>query len=264
MQKAIILQTSTREENKKKQLFDAITRKTSILKNLTTKIEMLRMELDLVKHEYDVRIGTLLLKDNQLDLEIIQAKNINTLMEQGMTLGEAQREISEYFYSDILRMQQEQEKIEAEQELYKDRKIIDENAQAEIKALWKALIRKFHPDLVMDPKEKIAREAIMKKINFAYSINDMKTLQGVYNALPIETSQKETIEFLEKRLVDIENTIIVSKKEYNVLQSSPWYGWKTKIDKAKKIGKDVFLDLEKTLLNDIVKKIETLKKIKKN
>lgn len=264
MQKSLSLHIKNSEENKKQQLRDAITRKSTVLKNLTTKVEMLRMELDLVKHEYDMRIGSLLLKDNQLDLEIIQAKNINTLMEQGMTLGEAQREISDYFYSDILRMQQEQEKIEAEQELYKDRKIIDDTMQEEIKKLWKKLIRKFHPDLTIDPKEKTEREEVMKKINFAYSMNDLTTLQALYNAIPVEKFSDTSIEFLEQRLVDIENTIIASKKEYTILQVSPWYGWKTKIDKAKKIGKDVFLDLEKTLLNDIVKKIDVLKKIKKN
>lgn len=240
---------------KKKQLQKSIDQKKKILALWTEKLEVLRMELDLIQHEYNVRIGYLLLKDNQLDLEIIQLRNLKKLIDEGMTYAEAIRHEEDMFYNEILRMQEEAKKINEEKEMLENRNEVTEEEDQQIKSLWKSLIRKFHPDLVQNIEEKREREKIMKLINQAYAALDFEALQQI--ALTnIHISVKEaTVEVLEQELIEIENAIVMAQNDWDLLKVSEWFLWKKKIENAKKTGADVFAQLEKNLLDDIVKKI---------
>ncbi len=259
--KALSINT-TLEDKKKTQVRNSIYRKEKILEEWTEKVEDLRMELELIKHEYHVRVGGLLLKDNQLDLEILQLRNLKELMSQGISYGDAVKQEEDAFYNEILRMQKEQETIEEEKEILEKRDTIEASIADEVKTLWKKLIRKFHPDLVTDVEEKLRREDIMKKINQAYSHFDLETLQSFQNNIEIENIAEASLEKLERVLVDIENTIEELKMEWIEQKNSMWYSWKLKKQKAVR-QEDVFADLEKTLLDDVVKKIKIIQELRR-
>lgn len=261
MQRTLVV-TTNKEEKIKKRLQESIFRKRKVLEVWTEKVESLKLDLDLVKNEYTVRIGYLFLKDNQLDLEIIQYKNLKRLMDEGMTYDEAVRAEEDTFYNEILRMQKEQEKIEGEKILFEKRNDVSEEIQADIKILWKKLIRKFHPDLVTDPEEKLQREDLMKKINQAYAEADIETLQSLEDHLQTDNIEESTIERLEKILVDTGNLIQNAKETFKELRVSEWYGWKKRLEKAKKERVDIFAEMERNLLDDIVKKIEVLQQLR--
>lgn len=261
MKKNIQIHT-TFEGNKIKQLKKIIYKKQQTLEELTMKTETLKMQLDLIRHEYHVRIGSLILKDNHLDLEILQLKNLKDLMLSGMSYAQALKHEEDKFYNEILRMQKEQEEIQQEEELLNGRLEVNDEEEQEIKEIWKRLIRKFHPDLVTDKKEKIKREAIMKQINRAYTQNDRNTLKKLETGTTIDEIADSTIEQLEKILIDIENMIVVLTKEYSLLQQSEWFGWKKKLAKAKKNKEDIFSMLENDILDDIAKKISVLQKLR--
>lgn len=250
------------EDKKKNQLKNSIFRKQKILEDWTEKVEELRMELELIKHEYHVRVGGLLLKDNQLDLEILQLKNLKEKMEQGMSYGEAIKEEEDAFYNEILRMQKEQESIDEEKEILEKRESVDSMIADEVKMIWKKLIRKFHPDLVTDSDEKNRREAIMKKINQAYSRNDIEALKAFENNAEVEDIAQSNIEKLEMILIGIENKIDELKIDWVELKNSMWYSWKIKKQKAAR-QEEVFAELEKTLLDDVVKKIKILQELRR-
>lgn len=250
-------------ENKKKdQLRSSIYRKQKTLQEWTEKVEELRMELELIKHEYHVRVGGLLLKDNQLDLEILQLKNLKERMAEGLTYGEAVKEEEDAFYNEILRMQKEQEKINEEKEILEKRETMDVLIAQEVKELWKKLIRKYHPDLVTNSEEKLKREEIMKKINQAYSHFDIELLKSFENNIEVENIEESNSERLEKILVDTINTIDELKMEWVEMKESIWYSWKIKKQKALR-QEDVFAELEKTLLDDVVKKIKILQELRR-
>jgi len=46
----------------------------------------------------------------------------------------------------------------------------------EVKSIYKLLAKEFHPDLEQDPKEKIEKEELMKKLTCAYESNDLHAL----------------------------------------------------------------------------------------
>ncbi len=59
-----------------------------------------------------------------------------------------------------------------------------------LKERYRALARKFHPDLVTDPREKEYRVRLMKELNAAYSAGDMARLEEL-ERLPARPPQEE-------------------------------------------------------------------------
>jgi predicted nucleic acid-binding Zn-ribbon protein len=51
--------------------------------------------------------------------------------------------------------------------------------EAELKALYRALAKRFHPDLAADPAEKAWRQQMMTQVNAAYAARDLTALQAL-------------------------------------------------------------------------------------
>ncbi|CAN5199363.1 hypothetical protein BH11PAT1_BH11PAT1_2070 [soil metagenome] len=254
---------TTNESTKKKQLHKSIVSKRERLTRLITKNEMLKVELDMVRQEYDVRVGSLYLKDNQLDLEIIHYKNIVQLMDEGKSYEEAVKALEETFYAEQLIIEKEKEKIREEEEILIKREAQEPEAVIEdIKKLWKRLIARFHPDLVQETGEKKRSEEIIKQVNRAYEEYDFALLQRIENDSHIETFEESTLEKLEEILVAVENEIITQMALTEELKSSEWVAWKNRIAYARKRNIDIFKDIERKLLDDIVGKYAILNKLK--
>ncbi|HRN96107.1 MAG TPA: J domain-containing protein [Candidatus Levybacteria bacterium] len=262
MNTTIVIQL-TNEDRKKRDLRELILKNKEKLIKVVTKCEMLRVELDMVRQEYSVRVGQLFHKSNQQDLDIIYFRNLIQLIDQGKSYDEAVKELDDTYYAQQRKLEQEREQMRRAQEIYEKRqqsqaKPIDKT----IKNLWKQLVSKFHPDLVQDEKEKKRREKIMKQLNQAYEEQNIEALKNMENNSQVENIEESTIEKLTQILEDTENQIIEQEAAYQDLKDSEWYRWKTNIARAKKRKKDVFLDIERTLLNEIVRKIETLNELR--
>lgn len=248
------------EEQNRKLLLASIKKKRLLLQRLVVRSEMLKVRLDMLKAEYMVNIGSLVLKDNHLDLEIIQLRNIFRLMNEGKSYDEAVNEISQTFYAEQLEMEKEEEKVRMQKEtLNKREQKKSSELLVESKKLWKRLIALFHPDLTQDTEERKRREAIMKQINQAYEEGDLTRLARIEREHSI--THESPIENLEEVLAQIENEIIAQEKFYTDLKQSEWYRWDQKITKSKVPLTDLFKDVEKKLLNDIVAKMEIIKSL---
>ncbi len=255
-----ITKSAGNDINKRKQLLASIKRKRAELKQLVIKVETLKINLQIAKSEYMVKVGSLFLKDNQLDLEIIRYRNILNLMNKGLTYDRAAEKISQTYYTQQIELDLEHRRIEQEQSIHSKREEKVFSPKNDIKKLWKKLISKFHPDLVQDNQEKIKRDIIMKQINRAYQEGDYDHLVKIDNE---NLSQADnTIDNMEKILVSLVNEITVQINAYEVLKSSEWYGWMEKINKAKKKNVNIFADTEKRLLYDISVKFDILKSLK--
>ena len=104
---------------------------------------------------------------------------------------------------------------------------------------------------------------MMKRINEAYANNDYEALKGIENHYYVDNHQELPIQKLRKVFVDLENKIIAVSVALRILKESQWYAWKRKYEKSKKTNDDIFLELEKMLLDDILKKLDILKDLKK-
>ena len=253
----------THDGSKKGKLHAQILKKRKLLTLLLTKVELLRVELQMVRQEYDYRVGSLYLKDNQHDIEIIYYKNILALLHAGLTYDQAVKKLHAKYYAELRDIEDEKEHIRQEEIIYKKRNAATGTTDEQtLKHLWKQLISKFHPDLVQDTEEKKHHEGIMKQINRAYEERDYNRLVSLKNEVYIEKYHEATIEKLTEILVAIENHMIEQKAYYKELLGSEWYVWKVKLEKAKKQQINLFAGIERSLLNDIMKKYAILKKLK--
>lgn len=249
-----------REEAKRKRLVTSIQKKRALLKQLVIKTETLRVGLEMAKQEYMVKVGSLFLKDNHLELEIIRYRNILHLIEEGKTYDEAVQELADTFYAQQVEIEREQSKIKEDEQIMIKREEHQADERFDIKKIWKRLIAKFHPDLVQDPQEKKKRDGVMKQINKAYQEGDYEQLVKIEKD---NLDHKETsVVNLEEILLQLLNDIEHQKIEFSELKQSEWYGWMEKIERAKKKKENIFASTERMLLDDIVAKYDVLNALK--
>jgi hypothetical protein len=246
----------TVESKNKERLQKTILKRRQILIKTITRVEMLKVELEMTQQEYQARVGRLLLKSNQQDLDIIYYRNLLDLIEQGKTYLQAVKELEDTYYAQQRKYEEERQRLKEDEQIFNAR--AEEETPdflEELKKLWKMLVSKFHPDLVTDPDEQKRREEVMKQINRAYEEHDLETLKKLEKDVHIDRIEESTVERLTEILQEIEDDIVEREEEYQQLRNSTWYHWKINIAKAKKRGEDIFADLERNLLDDIVKKI---------
>jgi hypothetical protein len=251
--------SDSKGDKKKLLLQKTIGQRRILLQELVVKTEMLKVNLEMTRQEYMVKIGNLFAKDNQLDFEIIRLRNILQYMKQGHTYDEATTHTSQMYYAEQLAFERENEQIHFEEEQYQKREANNPKPTEDIKKIWKKLIAKFHPDLVQDSEEKQKRDTIMKQINRAYQENNYDQLAKIDEEnMP---TQELTIDNLEDILVRIIKEIMQQRQQYQDLKKSEWYSWMIRIQKAKKTNINIFAETEKHLLDDIVAKMDLIKKI---
>jgi hypothetical protein len=258
-QSIIIIPSQKKDHLKKNRLHAVIQKKRVLLQELVARTEMLKVNLEIAKQEYMVRIGSLFLKDSQLDFEIIRLKNILLLIDKGYTFDEAASKIAKSYYAQQLEFEREQEQLRYEEKVYQKQKEQTVQSINDLKQIWKRLIVKFHPDLIQDQSEKKKREAIMKQINRAYQEGNYDQLVKIEHENMVV--QEMTIDNLEDILTRILNEITEQNEVYSVLKKSEWYAWMIKIEKAKKKSIDIFAETERRLLDDIVAKFAIIKKL---
>lgn len=255
MSKKIIPFSQPADEGIIKSLQKTIARKRKTLLLISAKVEMLTIDLDIIKREYQVRIGKLYIKDDQLDMEIIRYKNIKNLIGKGYTYDETIKKINEKYYAEKKIFDERMEYILRDEETLSKRDTLKTHTQQDIKKLWKKLLFQLHPDLTTQKEEKKKREIIMKKINDAYTENDFEKLKNIENQHYVEPIEQTSIGNLEKTIENIEQTIWNLEEKYQQLRASEWYTWRKKSQLAKKRKKDIFKELEEHLLEDVVRKI---------
>lgn len=257
MTKIIKHNTSIDEPLEKRELEKAISEKEKKLNALIDEIEQLKIDLTVIKQEYDVKIGRLYLKLDEVDLEILKFKKIEDLISRGFSFEEAQKIVEETLRKKREQIEEEYKKLDEEEKDIESRKDISEEDKAELKKLWRKLAHKYHPDKAN------GNEAMMKKINKAYAEGDLETLRAIdQNEIGTDTEIK-TIEVLKSKLAGLEKSINKISQEFEQLKRSEWYILKENIGKAKKQKRDILGELSEKVLSDIAKKDNQLDELKK-
>lgn len=249
-----------RDETERRLLMAAILRKRALLQKLIVKTELLKVRLDMLKEEYTVKIGSLVLKDNSLDLRIIYYRSLLKLIKEGLNYEEAVTKLSTTYVAEELELEREREKIREEaRHLASRQQDLAPELTKEVKKLWKKLITKYHPDLTQNPKEKKQREEIVKQLNKAYKDNDLETLARIQRDQTVTTESPSMR--LEDVLTELISEIELQEKAYAQLKDSQWYRWDRTIHKTKKTLAELFSSMESRLLDDIVTKLELIQKL---
>lgn len=257
MRKILKSDTSLDEPIEKRELEKAISEKKKKLNTLIEEVEQLKVDLTIVKQEYDVKIGRLYLKLDELDLEILKFKKIEDLIKKGLSFEEAQKIVEETLKRRREQIRGEYKKLDEEEEEIESRKGISEEEKEELKKLWHKLAHKFHPDKAN------GNEKMMKKINKAYAEGDLETLRVIDQGKIGDGIEIKTIEALKSKLTGLEKSIKKISQEFQQLKRSEWYILKENIKKAKKQKRDILSELADKILPDIAKKENRVNALKK-
>lgn len=257
MKKIVKSNISLDEPLEKRELEKAISEKEKILNNLIDEIEHLKIDLTIVKQEYEVKVGRLYLKLDEVDLEILKFKKIEDLISKGFSFKEAQKIVNETLKKRREQIEEEYKKLDEEEKDFESHKGISEEDKAELKKLWYKLAHKYHPDKANGNAE------MMKKINKAYAEGDLEALRAIdQNGVSADIEVK-TIEELKNKLAELEKSIKKISREFEQLRRSEWFILKENIEKAKKQKRDILSELAEKVLTDIAKKENQLNELKK-
>lgn len=245
------------EPVEKRELEKAISEKEKTLNALIDEVEQLKIDLTVVKQEYEIKVGRLYLKLDEVDLEILRFKKIEDLISRGFSFDEAQKIVEETLKKRREQIEEEYKKLDEEEKEAESRKSISEEDKEELKKLWRKLAHKFHPDKANGDEE------MMKKINKAYAEGDLETLRAIdQNETGVDIGVK-TIEALKGKLAGLEKSINKINLEFEHLKRSEWFILRENIEKAEKQKRNILSELADKVLTDIAKKENQLSGLKK-
>lgn len=186
-----IVRTQTPEEREYARYLSEIDIRKHRVAELQTQLESLNEELGQFNAEYHARIGTLFVALDQLDLAIAEYKFRIARLSTASALNadELEQATHNYFSEQREEVHQNEEETQRYQRTYSDdrrRPELDEAAAATLRAVYRELVKRFHPDLARTELERLQREAVMKRINAAFHERDVVQLQSIMNEAEIE------------------------------------------------------------------------------
>ena len=227
------------------------------LARLERRLDKLKTELLAIKHEHDVRIGSLLRESDQLDYDIFEARKIQDLLDRGYSQSDAKKLVEERAFAEFMKARAA---AEAENDSEALRGAAPSNKKlkekGELKKLFRKLAMKYHPDRAQGDEEK------MKEVNRAYAEGNIEALRALERDEQVEVPILDN-ETLERHISSIENAIDRLKQRFRAFTRSEWFLLKKELQKAKKEEQDLFADWEKRLMAEITQKKRTLTGLRK-
>lgn len=244
------------DDGLKKSLYALIAKKRKSLLLITKRYEKLEEEINDIQSEYELKVSSLFRKDRILEAEISRYRRINELMRMGLSYEDAIMAVNG----------EEKHKYSAKNgekawEYLENPEALEDDNKKELRVLWKKLVQKYHPDLAKSEDEREKKEELMKYINNAYAQKDYDALKVIEKEHLIENVKESSIETLEKMIADLESAIIHFKKKYLQLKKNEWFAW---LKKPKKEKEQLFFDLQRGILREVLRKEMLLTRLRKN
>lgn len=128
-----------------------------------------------------------------------------------------------------------------------------------VKALYRQLCRRYHPDLTQDPAERAHRTQIMAAVNAAYAARDLTELQALAEKAErsqwIETGTPEQrLVALKERLEQLQQRLEEVQREIRDLVDSPAAQMSLDVKLARRHGRDLLAEMSAQLEKDLARK----------
>ncbi len=220
------------------------------------KVESLKREIADFQELYDLKIRKLYMRLEYLEEQLFKYRNISEVVDNLFSFSEAQEVFEETMKSRRARMEEEYEKAHQQENILRKKNSMSENAQKELKLLYRKLARLFHPDrLGGDDK-------FMIRINKAYAEADLEFLRN-FELDHVPTDKDDhTVSGLQQRLVDLYQLLDKASKELKLLRKHDMYIMKKNITKSNRTKEDFFNAQAKKIRRKIMQKQEELEDLK--
>ena len=130
--------------------------------------------------------------------------------------------------------------------------------QSELKALYRELAKRFHPDLTTDPKEKEWREEMMAAVNSAYQSRDLNALlelrkQPDRQPARVSQTREEILAMMAAEILRLDQLIAKLNRRMDKLSSSALAQLQLDVSMARQSGQDLLSQIAKDLELEIAR-----------
>ncbi len=128
--------------------------------------------------------------------------------------------------------------------------------RSNLRALYRELAKRFHPDLTTDPDQKKWREGVMAEINQAYQAKDLAALRALQNRpdrpppAVEKTSEELTVE-MQAEVIRLDAVIAKLQRQLNELAASELVQLQLSVSMAKQSGRDLLAEIARDLEREI-------------
>lgn len=231
-------------------------RKQDEFAGISAELKRLEEDLEHVRLCYDAGPGLVYSRLDEIDFELSRCRRIRKLLKRGLSFKQA---CLEWDTSHPGKTPHETKQHRQQENTLP----LDEDIQPALKALWRELVSRFHPDLAACPDEKQRRTEIMKSLNSAYSKKDIGWLESFSSECRVVEYSFDNMQELAERITRLDSAIDGERGRMKELKDGVWFEWMCEIKEAKDQGRDLLADLERNLsleLNDKIRQLDNLKK----
>lgn len=245
--------------------------------DLSFQIQDLNIALNIFLGEYNSRVGQLYVNLDKLKLRIKEYQyRITLVQDKKISKGELdyiENETEKAFAQERQKLDDLENEATESTEDYKSHlkeekegKPLDDDVQEELKALYRKLAFKFHPDKAKDEKQRKKYQDIMAEINEAYKNSDLETIKKYMRQAEREEkiakeTSKEKLARLKEEYKIIENIITKLQKELVTLKESETFKLNENVENAKKEDRDLLQELADNIKSEIKESQEFLDKL---
>ena len=186
---------------------------------------MVSFEKDALTTAYTMLIGKLLYEEFSLNVHLSKLKRTSELLQAKRNRGEQviiediQRQVEQEFAEFQAKLEEQKRELQAAQQ-WLTNPVLDEAETAELKSIYRLLVKRLHPDWNPDLTEQ-EREMFVRA-QTAYKMGDLQELRNILlvlekakpdDELNLEDTDKQ-IESLEKSLEDLQAKIDQLNKQF--------------------------------------------------
>lgn len=151
---------------------------------LQLELEGLRLAVGRFEAEYHARVGALFVELDRLRLAIAEYERriLRLRADPRLDPVRMEEEIRAEFhdrYEEIRSAEEEARRHERAVHDEPDRPDLDEPAEEDLRALYRDLAKRYHPDLARTDEERSRREDVMRRVNAAFNRRDIAALRTI-------------------------------------------------------------------------------------
>jgi len=255
-----IVRTQSPEEREYARYLVQIEERKRRVADLQAEIESLKLVLGRFDVEYHTRVGALFVELDRVRLAINEyERRISRLnADPDANPADIEREIHEDFDRQREEVRAEEEETRRyEQARQHDEALpqLDPDTEARAKRLYRELAKRFHPDLARTEDERRERDLIMQRVNSAYQLHDLDSLEAMTAEAEITDAAFESRSIGEKlvwairEVARLDNLSVALQAEIDAgRQSEIHLLWRRQED-----GEQVIERLESDLSRDLTR-----------
>jgi hypothetical protein len=208
-------------------------------------------ELGRFEHEFEARVGVLERQAQDLEADLEQAR-----FKAARRAQWGDRADSPDMHVDVLEQYRRAWTPKEKPPEPPPEESITEEVKAELKTLFRALAKRFHPDLVTDIKAKGWRQKIMAQVNEAYANQDVQALKALAAKedrpeVPVQKSREQILADLRAEVRRLDGVIRTLERNLHELINSYTVKLMLDVTIAARQGRDLLEEMAKDLRNKI-------------